>query len=60
MPTLVVSVCDRARESGLPFDCPTLHWSVADPVADGRVAAFATAFADISKRIERLDAARAA
>src|SRR5690349_11222611 len=31
-PTLVVSVCDRARESGIPFDAPSLHWSVPDPV----------------------------
>ena len=57
VPTLVVSVCDRAREAGLPFDCPTLHWSVSDPVADGD---FVAAFADISERLERLGAARAA
>jgi ArsR family transcriptional regulator, arsenate/arsenite/antimonite-responsive transcriptional repressor / arsenate reductase (thioredoxin) len=60
VPTLLVSVCDRARESGLPFGCPTLHWSVADPVADGRVAAFAAAFAEISERVDRLAAARSA
>ncbi len=59
-PTLVVSVCDRAREAGLPFDCRTLHWSVADPVADGRAAAFAAAFAEISERVELLAAARPA
>jgi len=59
-PTLVVSVCDRAREGGFPFDSPTLHWSVPDPVADGRAAAFTAAFAEISRRIERLAAARAA
>jgi len=53
-PTLVVSVCDRARESGLPFDVPSLHWSVPDPVADGRPAAFAAAFDEISGRVERL------
>ena len=56
-PTLVVSVCDRAREAGIPFDCPTLHWSVADPAADGRDAAFRAAFAEISERVERLAAA---
>jgi protein-tyrosine-phosphatase len=60
VPTLVVSVCDLAREAGLPFDCPTLHWSVADPVADGRGAAFRAAFAEISERVERLAAARPA
>ncbi|HSJ74314.1 MAG TPA: hypothetical protein VK904_08350 [Miltoncostaeaceae bacterium] len=59
-PTLVVSVCDRAREAGIPFDGPTLHWSVADPVADGTAAAFAAAFDELSARIERLAAARAA
>ena len=41
-PDLVVSVCDRVREDGLPFDAPLLHWSVprADPVRrlPGRVA----------------------
>jgi protein-tyrosine-phosphatase/DNA-binding transcriptional ArsR family regulator len=57
VPTLVVSVCDRAREAGLPFACPTLHWSVADPVVDGD---FSAAFADISERLERLASARAA
>ncbi|MFP4312373.1 MAG: helix-turn-helix domain-containing protein, partial [Nitriliruptoraceae bacterium] len=31
-PDLVVSVCDRAREAGVPFDAPTLHWSVPDPI----------------------------
>jgi protein-tyrosine-phosphatase len=59
-PDLVVSVCDRAREAGMPFDAATLHWSVPDPVADGRRTAFAAAFAEISRRIERLAAARLA
>jgi protein-tyrosine-phosphatase/DNA-binding transcriptional ArsR family regulator len=55
-PALVVSVCDRAWEAGIPFDAPTLHWSVPDPVADGRADAFASAFAEISHRVERLAA----
>jgi ArsR family transcriptional regulator, arsenate/arsenite/antimonite-responsive transcriptional repressor / arsenate reductase (thioredoxin) len=59
-PALVVSVCDRAREAGVPFGAPVLHWSVPDPVADGRAAAFAAAFAEIADRIDRLAAARAA
>lgn len=59
-PALVVSVCDRAREGGVPFAAPTLHWSVPDPVADGSAAAFASAFAEIAHRIDRLAAARAA
>lgn len=57
-PALIVSVCDRAREADVPFDAPALHWSVPDPVSDGRQAAFTSAFADISRRIERLAAAR--
>ncbi len=59
-PDLVVSVCDRAHEAGIPFDAATLHWSVADPVADGRDAAFSAAFAEISARVERLAVARPA
>jgi ArsR family transcriptional regulator, arsenate/arsenite/antimonite-responsive transcriptional repressor / arsenate reductase (thioredoxin) len=54
-PDLVVTVCDRALEGGLPFpDVPHLHWSVDDPIADGRPAAFARAYDDIADRIERL------
>lgn len=56
-PALVVSVCDRAREARTPFDAPALHWSVPDPVADGRQAAFTSAFSDIARRIDRLAAA---
>jgi protein-tyrosine-phosphatase/DNA-binding transcriptional ArsR family regulator len=53
-PALVVSVCDRAREAGTPFDAPAIHWSVPDPVRSGRRAAFATAFADVSRRVDTL------
>jgi protein-tyrosine-phosphatase/DNA-binding transcriptional ArsR family regulator len=56
-PDLVVSVCDRARELGLPFPAPALHWSVADPVRDGGASAFRSAFVDIAERIDRLAAA---
>ena len=59
-PDLVVSVCDRAREAGVPFDAAALHWSVPDPVADGRRTAFDAAFAEICQRVERLAAARPA
>lgn len=52
-PDVVVSVCDRALEAGVPFDCPRLHWSVHDPVAGGR-ATFEAAFADIAERMSRL------
>lgn len=52
-PDLVVSVCDRAAEAGLPFDAPRLHWSVADPLGRDRVA-FDAAFDEITARMERL------
>lgn len=52
-PSLVVSVCDRARETDLPFDAPLLHWSVPDP-AGGRRDDFERAFAMIERRVERL------
>jgi protein-tyrosine-phosphatase len=58
-PALVVFVCDRAREAGLSYDVPSLHWSVPDPAPDGRSAAFTESFADISSRIERLAVALA-
>ena len=53
-PDLVVSVCDRARESGARFNAPQLHWSVPDPVAQGDAAAFRQSFEDITHRMERL------
>jgi protein-tyrosine-phosphatase len=53
-PDLVVSVCDRAAESRLPFHVERLHWSIPDPVDTGRIESFRDAFAEISKRVERL------
>jgi protein-tyrosine-phosphatase len=58
-PGLVVSVCDRARESGPAFDAPLLHWSVPDPAA-GDLDAFRAAYEDLDQRVERLAAAVAA
>lgn len=58
-PGLVVSVCDRARESGVAFDAPLVHWSVPDPVG-GRRADFERAFVTIDERIGRLAGAVAA
>lgn len=52
-PELVVSVCDRARESGLSFDAPLLHWSIPDPDGGDR-AAFLAAFEEISRRVDLL------
>lgn len=54
-PDLVVTVCDRALERGIPFPgVERLHWSIEDPIADGRPAAFAKAYDDVGDRIERL------
>lgn len=53
---LVVSVCDRAREHGVPIDAPQLHWSVSDP-AGGRTEDYRAAFDHIQRRIHRLAAA---
>ncbi|MEX1124427.1 MAG: ArsR family transcriptional regulator, partial [Acidimicrobiia bacterium] len=35
-PDLVVSVCDLAVESDIPFEARILHWSIPDPVETGR------------------------
>jgi ArsR family transcriptional regulator, arsenate/arsenite/antimonite-responsive transcriptional repressor / arsenate reductase (thioredoxin) len=52
-PDLVVSVCDRAHEAGVPFDVPTLHWSVPDPSTGDRCA-FEAAFEELADRIDVL------
>lgn len=53
-PDLVVSVCDRARETGLPPAETTIHWSVPDPVRAGNLQSFHEAFAEIASRVDRL------
>lgn len=58
-PGLVVSVCDRAREAGLPFDVPLLHWSVPNP-SEGGIGDFEQAYAQLSRRVDRLAEAVAA
>jgi protein-tyrosine-phosphatase len=58
-PGLIVSVCDRARESGLPFAAPSIHWSIPDPVRAGTLSAFRTAFSTLAERIDHLAAAKA-
>lgn len=50
-PALVVSVCDRAHEGGLPWDAPRRHWSVADPVGRG-VAAYERAYDELAARVD--------
>ncbi len=53
-PDLVVSVCDVAREAGLPFAAPSVHWSMRDPVLVDTDAAFGSVFAALARRIDRL------
>jgi protein-tyrosine-phosphatase len=50
---VVISVCDNANEH-LPVDGPRLHWSVPDPALVDTDAAFESAFAEISGRVDRL------
>lgn len=50
VPSLVVTVCDRAHEE-LPDHPSWLHWSVPDPVAIGTDAAFDATVAEITERI---------
>ena len=59
-PELIVSVCDRALESGLPVAARHVHWSVPDPVKAGKTASFRAAFQEIAQRIDRLSASAAA
>lgn len=51
---LVVSVCDRALEYGLPPHSRHLHWSIPDPSPVGGAAAFRSAFDLIDRRLTRL------
>jgi protein-tyrosine-phosphatase/DNA-binding HxlR family transcriptional regulator len=59
---LVVAVCDLAHEELAHHElareelAPTarLHWSVADPVRQGKRAAFDAAFSDLADRVDRL------
>lgn len=57
-PDLVISVCDQAREAGLPDAGASLHWSIADPIGGGPEA-FRAAFDEIIRRIGRLTRAAA-
>lgn len=53
-PGLVVTVCDRAHEElGQPAGDPGewWHWSIPDPVADGRAAAFDAVVEELRARI---------
>ena len=53
-PDLVISVCDRTFEHGVPDAVRQLHWSIPDPVIRGDVDSFRSAFAEIARRVEHL------
>lgn len=55
---VVVTVCDRAHEELAP-GAGWLHWSIPDPVAAGRPAAFDEALAEIDDRVTTLAGDRA-
>ncbi|MEX0869552.1 MAG: helix-turn-helix domain-containing protein [Nitriliruptoraceae bacterium] len=52
-PALVIAVCDRAYEAGIPVAADILHWSIPDP-SSGSMAAVERAFGDLDARISRL------
>jgi protein-tyrosine-phosphatase len=51
---IVVSVCDRALEYGLPTHRRHLHWSIADPTPRAARSDFDAAFAGIDGRLRHL------
>lgn len=51
---LIVSVCDRAYEGGVPEASCQAHWSVPDPVLTGTIESFRSAFSEITERVEHL------
>jgi protein-tyrosine-phosphatase len=51
---LVVSVCDTVNEELGPVRNRRLHWSIPDPVEDGRSAAFDAALESLRERIADL------
>jgi len=52
VPDLIVSVCDLANESDVPFEAPRVHWSIPDPVANPR--RFPDVVDELDRRIDRL------
>jgi ArsR family transcriptional regulator, arsenate/arsenite/antimonite-responsive transcriptional repressor / arsenate reductase (thioredoxin) len=51
-PDVVISVCDRAGETPIPFEVPHTHWSIPDPVLAATRDAFRSAFVEIAARID--------
>ncbi len=56
---LIVAVCDNVHEE-LDAGLDRFHWSIPDPVRVDTDDAFETAYADITRRVERLAAALSA
>ena len=52
-PALVITVCDQVHEALGPRS-EWFHWSVPDPVADGRAAAFDACVRELRRRIRTL------
>lgn len=52
-PDLIVSVCDRANETGIRLNVAHRHWSIPDPLGGDRHT-FEAAYDAIAHRIERL------
>lgn len=53
-PDLVVSVCDRARETGIPAGGYHVHWSIPDPAESGRIDDFRAVLREIRGRVNEL------
>ncbi len=53
LPTLVITVCDQAHEE-IELGTNWLHWSIADPVADGTKLAFDATVSELRERISAL------
>jgi protein-tyrosine-phosphatase len=55
-PDVVITVCDRAREELAPFSeaAVDLHWSIPDPVRDGRASAFDETVVALDARVSVL------
>lgn len=54
IPELVISVCDRALEGGVPSARAHVHWSIPDPVPVGTLDAFRSSFVEIAERVGHL------
>jgi ArsR family transcriptional regulator, arsenate/arsenite/antimonite-responsive transcriptional repressor / arsenate reductase (thioredoxin) len=53
LPELIVTVCDQAHEELAP-DSNWLHWSIIDPVVDGKRGAFDATVSELRERITGL------